>query len=385
MKYIITIAIGVLFRSFAFGQTLPPKQASPFNIKQIHSGHSLTDPLFANWPGQYVNLMAYQNSLQAWQLFDVMVGKSTVPGSQIKWRWENPVGFGAPDAKLNINSWQLLSITERVPLAYEGGNTQQWYLNLIQEQKHYLSLFVNNAWNNGNTGKGAPTLLWTTWTNIDNSDGPWRQMLDTQGEEFERMQDYANLNKPSNAPYVYIIPGHKMMAKLYDDIQLNLVPGITNINQFFSDNIHTNELGAYAISMIHYACIFNKSPVGLPNNLLPNITDSSLIPSPKLALYLQNMIWKVVTNYPRTGIKDTLTSVYFPEFLANNINVFPNPASYSINIVQEKKAENQLLYIYDPFGKIIYTGYNEVIDIKDFPDGIYLLKVGNTCKKFIKQ
>jgi hypothetical protein len=50
-------------------------------------------------------------------------------------------------------------------------------------------------------------------------------MLAIPGEEFERMQDYANLNKPSNAPQVYIIPGHKMMAKLYDDIQLNLVPG----------------------------------------------------------------------------------------------------------------------------------------------------------------
>jgi hypothetical protein len=67
MKSIKTIAIGLLFSSVAFGQTLPPKQAAPFNVKQIHSGHSLTDPLFSNWPGQYVNLIAHQNSLQAWQ------------------------------------------------------------------------------------------------------------------------------------------------------------------------------------------------------------------------------------------------------------------------------------------------------------------------------
>lgn len=33
------------------GQPLPPKQPFPFNIKQIHSGHSLTDPLFyPHWP-----------------------------------------------------------------------------------------------------------------------------------------------------------------------------------------------------------------------------------------------------------------------------------------------------------------------------------------------
>lgn len=81
--------------------------------------------------------------------------------------------------------------------------------------------------------KGTPTLLWTTWTNIDNSDGPWREMLDLQGMEFERMQDYANQNILPEASPVYIIPGHKMMAKLYDDIQKSKVPGITNIKQFF--------------------------------------------------------------------------------------------------------------------------------------------------------
>jgi hypothetical protein len=175
-----------------------------------------------------------------------------------------------------------------------------------------------------------------------------------------------------------------MMAKLYDDIQLNKVPGITNINQFFSDNIHPNELGAYAISMIYYACIFNQSPVGLPNNLLPNAPAGKTIPSPALALYLQNMIWDVVTTYPRTGITKNL-SANLPESSGNNLIVYPNPASNSINIVLEKSAENHPIYIYDCLGKVFYTGFDKSIDIKDFPDGLYLLKVGNTSKKFIKQ
>jgi len=29
-----------------FCQDLPPKQAYPLDVKHIHSGHSLTDPLF---------------------------------------------------------------------------------------------------------------------------------------------------------------------------------------------------------------------------------------------------------------------------------------------------------------------------------------------------
>lgn len=293
----------VLFNISLYGQDpLPPKPPSAFNVYQIHSGHSLTDPLFhPHWPGQYVNLMT--EVLDEWA-YDY-IGKSTIPGSTLKWRWEHPTD---PDARHDIEAWELLSITERVPLCYEGGNTQQWYLDCINEQREYLSMFVNNAWENGNNGNGAPSLLWTTWTNIDDSDGPWRDMLDILGEEWENMQDYANDNLPNDAIPVYIIPGHKMMARLYDDIALGLVPDIDDISDFFSDNIHTNELGAYAIALIHYACIFNSSPVGLPNNLLPDADPDVPVPTPALADYLQHMIWDVVTSYEPTGIYQSLNA-----------------------------------------------------------------------------
>jgi len=296
------IAIGSIL-----GQSLPAKVASPLNVKQIHSGHSLTDPLFANWPGQYVNLIGILNNLPPWQLFDAMVGKSTIPGSSMRARWESPPGYGSPDARHQINNWDLLVVTERVPIYYSGGNTQQWYVSAIDSQRVDLSRFVNNAWNNGRSGQGAPTLLWTTWTNINNSDGPWRQMLNVLGTEWENMQDYANANRPSGAPPVYLIPGHKMMARLYDDIQAGIVPGITNINQFFSDNIHTNTMGAYAVALIHYACIFNTNPTGLSNEFTsPPATPPAV--SPALANYLQSMIWSVVTQYNRTGVRSPLLS-----------------------------------------------------------------------------
>jgi hypothetical protein len=298
----------VIAVSSIYGQSLPQKTASPLNVKQIHSGHSLTDPLFANWPGQYVNLIGSINNLPPWQLFDAIVGKSTIPGSSMRARWQSPPGYGSPDARHQINNWDLLVITERVPLLYSGGNNQQWYISALDSQRVDLSRFVNNAWTNGRNGQGAPTLLWTTWTNIDNSNGPWRQMLDVLGTEWETMQDFANTNRPSGAPPVYIIPGHKMMARLYDDIQIGgIVPGITNINQFFSDNIHPNALGAYAVSLIHYACIFNTNPTGLTNQLTSPPTTPPAV-SPALATYLQGMIWSVVTQYSRTGVRSPLLS-----------------------------------------------------------------------------
>lgn len=297
------------------------KPAYPLDVLQIHSGHSLTDPLFNNWPGQYVNLVGYVNDIAGWEIFNAMVGKSTGPGSSINYRWQNSTS--PPDARLNIVDWELLSITERIPLFYEGGSTQQWYIDAIAAQRNDLSIFVNNAWNNGNGGNGAPSLLWTTWVRIDGTDGDFRSMLDSQGVEWENMQTYANDNRPAGAEPVFIIPGHKMMARIFDDIQAGLVPGISNISQLFTDNVHVNELGAYAVTMLHYACIFNESPVGLPNDL--QFGNVATFPSVALATYFQNIVVDVVTSYPETGIT-TLNSALAVELLDFNVELSASKA-----------------------------------------------------------
>lgn len=368
-----------LMLSVSIAQPLPPKQAYPMTIKQIHSGHSLTDPLFyPNWPGQYVNLMSSIINVSSWQLIDKSIGKSTIPGSSLANRWEKGPSNGSPDARLGITNWELLCITERVPLLYDGGSTQQWYLDGIIAQRDALSLFVNNAWNNGNGGKGAPTLLWTTWVSIDGSNGPFREMLEVQGLEWEKMQDHANAKRPIGAPPVYLIPGHKMMARFHDDIPKGKVPGITQLNQLFSDQIHPNELGAYAIAMMHYACIYNKSPLGLPHNLLPNANASVKIPSKEFAEYVQAMVWDIVTSYERTGIINA-TSITEEHHDA----VYIKQKNYTIHV--QCNAECNETIISDLNGRIYYAGKEECINIEHFPPGMYIVKNGNQNLSLIKQ
>jgi hypothetical protein len=363
----------LLIGYFSDSQILPPKQAYSFNIKQLHSGHSLTDPLFHPWPGQYRYLV--HDMLKA--PFE-NVTKSTIPGSPMRYRWENQSLWGEPSARHNIRDWELLVITESVPLHYDGGGNQQWYVDRQNEQRNYLSIFANNAWENGNQGKGTPTLLWTTWTNINNENGPWRPLLDTYEKEWEAMQDFANSKLPQGATPIYIVPGHRMMARLYDDIQKNIVPGINNINQFFSDNIHLNEKGSYAAAMIHYACLFNKSPEGLPNNLYTSMNANS--PSPALANYLQKMIWEVVTSYPRTGVIDASTSIQTLETVS--YYPFPNPASNTLRISETIK--NPVSHIFDSLGNVVLSSYGYEIEIGQLPKGTYYIDINNVKKAFIK-
>jgi Secretion system C-terminal sorting domain len=364
-----------------FGQTLPPKQASLLNVRQIHSGHSLTDPLFNPWPGQYSYLIGevlggnFSN-----------IASSTVPGSSMEYRWDYISPYGHPSARHNINNWELLVITERVPLLFPSSplSNQQWYIEGLTNQRSYLSQFVNNSWTNGNNRNGAPTLLWTTWLNIDGSNGDFRQTLDVQGAEWEYMQDYANANLISGASPVYLIPGHKMMARLYDDIQLGLVPGITSINQFFEDSIHVNDLGAYAVAMIHYACIYNKNPTGITNSLFyPNLVQNHTTPSPQLANYLQNMIWDVVTNYSRTGVTTgSLSTNNFDFQKYSKLILSPNPADDFITVHAEINSEP--IEIYNSLGGKVYSGFENKINTSNLSAGFYTVKKGILLTKLIK-
>jgi hypothetical protein len=203
-------------------------------------------------------------------------------------------------------------------------------------------------------------------------------MLDVQGVEWERMQDHANAKRPIGAPPVHLIPGHKMMARFHDDIPKGKVPGITQLNQLFSDQIHPNELGAYAIAMIHYACIYNKSPLGLPHDLLPSANASVQKPSKEFAEYVQAMVWDVVTSYERTGINNATSCL---EEYNNAVDI--QQKNYTIHV--QCNAECNETIISDLNGRIYYSGKEECINLEHFPPGMYIVKNGNQYLSLIKQ
>ena len=257
------------------------REPSPLTIRQIHSGHSLTDAAAfqGTWPG---HLQAMINDIQP---AAARVGQSTTPGSSMSWRWNDAPGYGLPDARAEIADWEVLVITESVPLSH-------WL-----ESPEWLRTWVDHAWKNGNGGNGAPTLLYTTWTNIDNQDGDFRSTLDEYEPQWEAMADYATANLP-DAAKVHIVPGHRLMMGLYDDIQAGIVPGVGDISVFFSDTIHLNGLGSYAIALLHLAVLHHVDPRGLAHSgygLSPE-------PSPALAAYLQEKVWNVAIGYERTGL-----------------------------------------------------------------------------------
>jgi hypothetical protein len=266
---------------FAEGSGGLARDPSPLTVKQIHSGHSLTDSA-AFQGGQGGHLRAIINQIQP---NAAALGKSTIPGSAMTWRWNNAPAGGAPDARADISDWELLVITEALPLN-EGRDSPEW-----------LRTWTEHAWENGNSGNGAPTLLYTTWTRIFDSPFDFRPTLDDYEILWEEMADYASANLPEAAT-VYIVPGHRLMMGLYDDIQAGIVPGVSDISAFFEDFIHLNGLGSYAVALLHLTVVHHIDPRGLPHSgygLEPE-------PSASQAAYLQQKVWDVATSYERTGL-----------------------------------------------------------------------------------
>jgi hypothetical protein len=273
---------------------IPPRAAAPLTIRQIHSGHSLTDSAMfqGTWPGHSINIW---NQVSAGD-YHSLIGKSTTPGSGLGWRWNNPVQWGQPDARLNIADWELLVITEGVPFNMWNGTEpgSAWYTGTLD----LMRIWVEHTWNNGNNGNGATTLLYTTWGNIDAPDGiQWRADLGTNQPFWEQMADYGAENLPASAK-VYIIPGNLLMMRLFDDIEAGVVPDIANINDFFTDTIHLNGLGSYALALLHIAVIHHVNPNSIGH------TGYGLTPEPsvELANYLQAVVWEIASNYDRAGV-----------------------------------------------------------------------------------
>lgn len=274
---LMAVAVMMLGLVSTVSAQVPDREPSPLSIAQIHSGHSLTDSaVYQVWPGHYALMIDYLSG------GNDNVGISTIPGSPMHWRWDH--SSGNPDAKNDIADWELLVITEGVPMGSSGSQAdfQQW---------------VQHAWENGDNGNGASTLLYATWTGLEQGEAAWRAELDEYVSRWEAMADAGSAVVPDEG-YVYIVPGNFLMMRLYDDIQAGVVPGVSSIRDFFRDDIHTSHLGSYALALMHIAVIHHVDPHNVPGTgwqLSPE-------PSPALTQYLQDIVWEIAQDYDRAGV-----------------------------------------------------------------------------------
>lgn len=134
---VVTVALNASFDNFAMAAE------RALNLRIIQSGHSLTDPI----PDPLRALIVAAGNRSA------VVHKSTIPGSPMDWRWNHEPGHGSLNARTAMSNYDVLVLTERVPLS----NTLPWHNSPDQ-----ALLWHKLAATEGSGGQGAETVLYAS-------------------------------------------------------------------------------------------------------------------------------------------------------------------------------------------------------------------------------
>jgi hypothetical protein len=106
---------------------------------------------------------------------------------------------------------------------------------------------------------------------------------------------------------IFIIPTSQANTELRNLIIKKEFPGLDKQSDLFADQIGHPKPPLWVLnSYIHFACIYGKSPVGLPiPAVLTNAKNAKF--DEDFNKRLQELAWKTVINYPLSGVKAPAT------------------------------------------------------------------------------
>jgi len=187
----------------------------------------------------------------------MLVRAQVINGSPLIYNWDNGTGAEGVNARavLPSGAFGTLVLTEAIPLA-----THLQWSNTHGIARAYAGL----AWA---ANPSARVMIYETWHEIGASAAAWRANLTSDLALWQGIATHVNAVKPAAAPQVGIVPGGQAMGLLYDAIVTGRGQGLTQITQLFTDQMHLNDAGNYLISLVQFAAISGRSPIGLTDRL----------------------------------------------------------------------------------------------------------------------
>ena len=167
---------------------------------------------------------------------------------------------------------------------------------------------------------------------------------------------------------------------------INVTPSLDGAMQNW--NLITNDITTQAGDRILVAT--RGLNTGVDNDYVFSLTDTSI-----------NLVWArgngtlSLSNHggSNRGITSTGFTLGISDFVLNEFKISPNPVSTVFKVELPDTVENANVGIYDVLGKQLYSGeiskLISKIDVTDFSNGIYLVRVSNgnssQTKRIIKQ
>lgn len=368
-KNILTLAVILVSLAYCQAQS-----------KTFYIGHSLSDQI-----GEMVKSMTESTQGATFKL-----GYQSIPGAPLRWQWDrkkdkdfnnlDPFLYGFYDENNGLASgkYDQLVLTESVPRQSQNewgiSETYRYTDSFYVYAKKFnpdIKIYFYEVWHC--IKSGTPTAC-----DYDINSNPWRQRLEDDLPMWESVVTYLN-NKFNPSEPVCLIPVGQALARLSDEINAGTVPGLTDIFQLFSDDIHLSDQGKYFVACVHYAVLHKKSPLGLPHQLKDIWGRNFNAPTAAQAKRFQEIAWAAVLNYNGNCLGNvTSTKDYKP----SSIKISPNPAYNYIKLNANELAN--VTIIYNSKGQEVIRTHETEINIEQLPTGIYFVKNNDMFTKFIK-
>ncbi len=271
----------------------PNKSAK--TITTFHIGNSLTD-----------TVVPWMEPIAASAGETLQFHRYTIPGAPTDWIWEHPgSGFGDNRVAEAFLIYAPINHIFTQPFAGHGRD--------IANEAEHSRKFYDEA------RKHSPDIqawLYVQWPDKEFSDGwskgegatkglpgvapakTWQDAIPNFLRYAEAVRDKIQKDGYAGKP-VRIVPTGAALATLKTEIEAGKVPGMTDFfKECFSDDLHLSPKGAYLVSLVHYSCIYGKSPVGSVSALQSGLT-------PEQTRIFGRIAWDTVRRYPFTGVGST--------------------------------------------------------------------------------
>jgi hypothetical protein len=204
--------------------------------------------------------------------------------------------FRPAEQALASGDYAAVVLTEMVELR----DAIRWHASPV-----YFTRWVEAA----RAGRGdVRVYLYKSWHNLEHPDG-WLERLQTDPAAL--WQPYLLAPAWAGGHEVHVIPVADVLAELTRRLAAGqTAPGLAHPRDLFArnpdgtlDTIHFSDQGLYLVALTHFAVLYHRNPVGLPNALRRADGRPAQAPSREAAQMMQALVWDVVRTHPLTGIE----------------------------------------------------------------------------------
>ena len=226
------------------------------------------------------------------------------------------VGLQMLRASKTIEHWKLPEDKNQAKKALKAGEVDVFVMSPIQFPDEGVENFVKFGLEHNPNMRFLVQITWGGG-DIDNQDFPkgvfanvdrektpdqLKKLYERNIKAAEAQADNINQKYGGGKKVLFLVPSAQALVALRTRIAHKEVPGLTKQGELFIDAMSHPSAPLEALNTyLHYAVLYDRSPVGLP---MPGLLKRAKREAwdEKLSRSLQELAWETAANYPYSGV-----------------------------------------------------------------------------------